>query len=139
MKKPIISLGLLTLLGLASACSYHRRDPDTYRNDTAALLAKQSDEIKSCYDAPLASDAKLGGNVTVEFKVEKKTGKLVDAKVVPAKTSAPASIQSCVTGALGGLALDPADAQDGLATFTWEFTATQAAPAAAPPPAKPKG
>lgn len=133
MKSSIISLGLVALAALATACSFVARDPDSYRNDTAALLEKKSGEIKQCYDGVLKGDSKVAGTVTVNFTLEKKTGKIIGAKVDPAKTTAPEALQSCVTSAISTLALDPPDRREGIASFSWEFTATQ--PPAPPPPA----
>jgi hypothetical protein len=110
-----------SLLGaLASGCSFSARDASTYRKDTRALLATKDPDIKSCYDAELKKDPKVGGTVVVKFKVAKDTGKIGDVKV-DKDSSAPKSLSQCVVQAIDGLALQPPDARDGDATFRWEF------------------
>jgi hypothetical protein len=47
-------------------------------------------------------------------------------------------LSSCVTTAIGGLALTPPDKRDGIATWVYDFTPT-GAPAAAAPPAPAPG
>jgi hypothetical protein len=126
------TLGFALVLGAVSACSFAARDPENYRNDTAALLASKNAEIATCYTDILKADKSAAGTVTVAFTVEKKTGSIVDAKVVPEKTTAPQAVQVCVTNAIAPLALKPPDRRPGLATFTWEFAATQTTAPAAP-------
>lgn len=139
MKKSLISLALVSLAALSAGCSFAARSPEMYADDTQRLLESKSADIKQCYDAALKSEQKLAGRVTVTFTVKPETGDLTDIKVDSANTTAPEVLQGCVTTALQGLQLTPPDAQDGLATFSWEFQASQApAPAAAgaaPPPA----
>jgi hypothetical protein len=113
------------LFGLfASGCSFHARDADSYRKATRALLETRSGDIKSCYDAELQKDPKVGGKVVVQFTVKKETGAISDAKVVEKKSDAPASLSECVVKAIDGLALDPPDERDGDAQFQWEFQAS---------------
>ena len=113
-------------------CSFAVRDAETYRKDTEALLETRSGAIKACYDETLKTDPTAQGRVTVRFTVEKETGNLTAIQVDPAGTTAPETLSQCVTTALGGLVLTPADQQDGLATFTYEFVINPpAAPAAA--------
>lgn len=125
MKNSLRTLGLV-VAAAATACSFVARDPEGYRNDTAALLDTKSADIKQCYDGVLKDDPNVSGTVTVNFSVEKKTGKVVAAAIDPAKTTAPPSLQACVTNSISTLALDPPDRREGIASFSWEFTATQA-------------
>jgi hypothetical protein len=120
MKKKIAStLGVLCAIGLGG-CSFHARDADSYRKETRALLETKNTEIKNCYDTELVKDPKLSGTVVVKFTVAKETGKISNAKLSK-KGDAPESLGQCVVKAIEGLALDPPDARDGDATFSWEF------------------
>jgi len=114
------SILLAACLGSAG-CSFAVRDAETYKKDTEALLETRSGAIKACYDETLKSDPSAQGRVTVRFKVEGDTGNVVDVQVHPAGTTAPETLSQCVTTALGGLVLQPADENDGLASFTYEF------------------
>lgn len=109
------------VLVAATGCEFHARDADSYRKATRALLETRNSDIKSCYDAELKKDPKVGGVVVVKFTVQKETGTISKAKVVEKKTTAPASLGECVVKAIDGLALDPPDERDGKATFQWEF------------------
>jgi hypothetical protein len=115
------TLGLLCAVA-ASGCSFHARDADSYRKETRALLETKNAEIKNCYDTELVKNPKLGGTVVVKFTVAKDTGKISNA-ALSKKGDAPESLGQCVVKAIEGLALDPPDARDGDATFSWEFAA----------------
>jgi hypothetical protein len=121
MFKTVTKCVVFAALVGAMGCSYVVRDPETYRQDTQALLETRSGAIKACYDEALKTNATVQGRVTVRFKVEKETGNIIDVQVDPAGTTAPEALGQCVTTALGGLVLQPADQQDGLATYTYEF------------------
>ena len=127
-----IAIALVTAVVGSMGCSFAKRGPDKYRDDTRALLETKSGEVKGCYDAIVKNDQKAVGNVTIWFKVAKETGQIMDAKVENA--SAPQAVQDCVLNSLSGLALKPPDADDGHATFTYEFEV-----AAAKAPAKQSG
>ena len=114
----LIGLGVATAL---SACSFNARTPEDYRDVTNDLLATRADQLKACYDAALVTDATMAGTVVVSFKVEADSGKLLNPAVDAARTTAPETLQKCVITALDGLAIDPPDARDGEATFSWEF------------------
>ena len=126
MRKTIVSLSLLSLLGTA-ACTFIARGEDQYRTDTRAVLETKNSEIRGCYDSALASNPAQSGKVVVNFTVEKKTGKLTNIAVDPNETTAPESLQNCVVSALEGLVLTPEDRRDGQATFTWAFSGPNAA------------
>ena len=114
------------LAGVAG-CSFHARSPEDYRDATAALLETKAADVKACYDGALKSNKELAGAITVHFKVEKETGKLVDI------TSDPTGpLGDCVTNSINGLALTPPDARDGDATFSYQFSV-------GPAPAAPAG
>jgi len=126
---PFAALSILFTTG----CSFAVRSPDMYRDDTSKVLATKNEEIKACYDGAVKAHPGAAGKVTVKFSVEVKTGKFVDIAVDKANTTAPDPIGECVTKAITGLALAPADQNKGEATFAYEFTAPAAgAPAAAP-------
>jgi hypothetical protein len=122
------NLMAMTLLGLAftsTACSFYARSQKDYRDATAKLLKTKDADLDACYDNVLKTTPNVGGKVTVEFKVEEKTGKIEDVKADPARTSAPQPLIDCVTTALTGLVLDPPDQRTGLATFEYEFKQKQ--------------
>jgi hypothetical protein len=132
MKTTFIKLSLFALLAAATGCEFHARGPEDYRDVTQALLDTKAQDIKACYDGALKGQKDLQGRVTVQFVVEAETGKLKDVKVDPAGTTAPEVLSQCVTNAVSGLALTPADKRDGIATWVYDFTPTAAA---APAPA----
>lgn len=119
----ILSTLLLAASAVVPGCTCLARDAETYRADTRSLVETKNAAIKSCYDAALVADPKLDGQVTVKFKVEKKTGKILDAAVDKEQTKAPDSLSECIVKAVDGLVLDPVDQRDGLATFRWTFKA----------------
>lgn len=110
------------LIGCAAA-----RSPEMYRDDTKKLLDARDGDIKACYDGILKTDPKAGGKVGVKFAFEKDTGRLIDAKVDPASTTAPDSVGQCVIANLGGIVLQPGDKRRGEALWIWDFSAAQAA------------
>jgi len=118
-----LAAGATVTVGCASG-----RAPEVYRDDTQKLLDGTNQAVTDCYAAALKSDRKAQGNVTVKFSVEESSGKLVGVSVDKARSSAPDSVQSCVTGQLGSLHLAPPDDQRGEATFTWDFKAKEPPP-----------
>ena len=129
----VLKLSLVALVAGATGCSFYARSPEDYRDATQALLDTKTQDVKACYDAALKANKELQGRVTVQFTVEAETGKLKDIKVDPAGTTAPGELSTCVSNALGGLALTPPDKRDGVATWVYDFTATT------PPPPAPAG
>jgi outer membrane lipopolysaccharide assembly protein LptE/RlpB len=115
----VLSIAAVSVTG----CSFHARDADGYRKATREVLETRSGDIQGCYDTALKTDAKVGGLVVVKFKVEAKTGKLVNTTVVPEQTTAPAALSECVVKAIDGLKIDPPDEREGDATFQWSFEA----------------
>jgi len=97
------------------------RESTAYRDATRELVMAKNADIKSCYDAELTREPNLSGQVVVNFQVQSETGKIVDARIDPDNTTAPASLSGCVLRAMDGLALNPADRNQGLATFRWDF------------------
>jgi len=111
------------------------RDANMYAQDTQKVLESRNEAIKTCYDQALKTDAKVSGAVTVKFTVKADTGDLTDIKVDAAGTTAPEALSQCVVSSIQGLKLAPADDQEGLATYTWNFqvgSAPAVSPAAAP-------
>jgi len=133
MRKSPNHLALLALAVTAVGCSVAARDPNMYAQDTQKVLESRSGAIKTCYDELLKTDKNISGNVTVKFMVKTETGDLTDIKVDPAGTTAPEALSQCVVTSLQGLKLNPPDAQEGLATFSWSFQAGAAAPATGVP------
>ena len=123
MRTLAITWALASSVLLATGCEFHARDADGYRKATRELLETRNASIQSCYDAALKGDDKVGGLVVVKFKVEAKTGKIVDAKVAPEQTTAPAALSECVVKSIADLVLDPPDEREGDATFQWSFEA----------------
>jgi hypothetical protein len=109
------------LLAGAVGCSSMARGPEQYRDDTQALLDTRQPALKECYDAALKSRPTSEGSVKVRFTVASETGRIVNAKVDEASSTAPEAVRECVLRALDGLAVTPPDEQDGHATFVWEF------------------
>jgi len=118
LMKSKLALGFVVAL---SACSATKRSPQMYRADTQKVLESRMGQIESCYAEALKADAKVGGMVTVKFVVEKKTGKLTNVTVDPGQSAAPEPVLLCVVSSLNGLALAPADANEGQATFAFEL------------------
>ncbi|MBA3546877.1 MAG: AgmX/PglI C-terminal domain-containing protein [Nannocystis sp.] len=119
----ILSVLLLAASTVVPGCSCLARDAETYRADTRTVLETRNDAIKTCYDEALKADPALDGTVVVTFKVEKKTGKLLDIATDTARTQAPAALSDCIVKALDGLTLEPVDQRQGDATFSWTFKA----------------
>lgn len=117
-------LSLLSLaLGLAG-CSFAARSPEMYRDDTRAVLETKNEQVKTCYDEILKTNADAQGTVTVKFTVAKDTGAFSNVATDPAGTTAPPELAQCVLNALQGLALSPGDKSDGMATFVYDFTSS---------------
>lgn len=122
MRVSAVGAAVVGLLGLASGCEFHARSPEDYRSVTRALIETRTSQIQSCYDATLKTDKEAKGSVVVHFFVQPDTGALSDVEALPS-SSAPEALQQCVVTALGGLVLQPPDARQGDATFSFEFTA----------------
>ncbi len=135
-------LGLLPLAALAlfaTACGGYTRTPEQWTEDTRQMLDAQSEFIRTCYNRELKQNPKLEGNVTVKFLVENGSGRVKRVKIDDSGTTAGDPVRKCVMENIKDLRIKPPDANDGRATFTWEFKATipaadaPAADAAAPP------
>ena len=107
---------------LSAGCSFYARDAEDYRKVTRELVETRNGSIKDCYDVALQTNDKVSGSVVINFMVEKKTGKIMNPVVDP-KSTAPAELSQCVVSAFDGLTLDPPDAREGQATFTWNLEA----------------
>ena len=134
MRTIFSKLSLLALAAVATACEFHARSPEDYRDVTQALLDTKAPDIKACYDGALKGQKDLQGRVTVQFVVEAETGRIKDVKVDPAGTTAPEVLSQCVSTAIGGLALTPPDKRDGIATWVYDFSPTATPAPAAPAP-----
>lgn len=124
MKRTVRIMNTLATLGLvvgATACQFHARSADKYRDATQELLLTRQSQIQTCYDDVLKQDKAAQGMVKINFTVQKETGNIVDAAVDPNGTTAPPALGDCVVNAINGLALQPPDQRDGLASFTYEF------------------
>jgi hypothetical protein len=125
----IFSVIFLAASAVVPGCTCVARDAETYRADTRSLLETRTRAVKDCYDVALTTDPKLDGQVVITFKVEKKTGKILDTAVDKARTKAPDSLSKCIVEAVDGLTLDPVDQREGQATFSWTFKANEPKPA----------
>lgn len=108
------------LIGFALAafgCSGAIRTAEPYRDDVAKVLESKNGDVTACYNEALKTNKELAGTVTVKFMVEMKTGTFKDIK-----TDGPPELGTCVSNALNGLVLTPGDANNGDATFTYQFT-----------------
>jgi hypothetical protein len=108
----LIGFALAALTG----CSGAIRTAGPYRDDVAQVVESKNGDVKACYDNILKGDKTASGTVTVKFTVEMKTGAFKDIK-----TDGNAALGTCVSNALGGLVLAPGDANNGDATFVYEF------------------
>jgi len=106
-----------------NACSFVTRDSESYRSDTRSLVSTRSPDIKACYDEELAKNPSMAGSVVVSFRVEKKSGQVLDPVVDTKHSTAPSSLGRCIVQAINGLSLPDPDLRDGEATFTWDFRA----------------
>lgn len=129
--RTIIKLAVFAPLLLSLGCSFYARSEDDYRNVTRELVETRSGDIKDCYDVALQTNETVSGTVVINFIVEKKTGKILNPVVDPGST-APAELSQCVVSAIDGLTLDPPDAREGQATFTWNL---EVQPVESPAPA----
>jgi len=124
----ILSVLFLAASTVVPGCTCIARDAELYRTDTRSLVETRNKAIKDCYDVALTTDPKTSGTVVVKFKVEKKTGKIMETTVDSA-TKAPEALSKCIVEAVDGLTLDPVYQRYGIATFTWTFRANDAKPA----------
>ncbi|MFO7561857.1 MAG: AgmX/PglI C-terminal domain-containing protein [Enhygromyxa sp.] len=115
-----IKLAIIAPLLFSVGCTFYARSADDYRTHTRELVDTRGPDIKDCYDVALQTDETVSGTVVVNFTVEKKTGKIMNPVLDPAST-APAELSKCVVDAIDGLQLDPPDAREGQATFTWRL------------------
>jgi len=117
----MIKLFLVVIMAAGGACAATKRSPAAYRADTRKALDTRTGKIAACYDQALAKDATLSGTVTIDFTVEKKTGKFTDAKPDQVSAGAPEPIVLCILDAMQGLAVDPPDGNEGRATFVFDL------------------
>jgi len=121
MKTAILTLGVAITAFSAVGCA-SGRTPEAYRDDTEKMLSATNQGVTDCYTNILKTAPTTQGSVTVHFVIQEDSGALVHAKVDKARSTAPETVQQCVTGAIQNLHLTPADAQRGEALFTWDFT-----------------
>jgi outer membrane biosynthesis protein TonB len=120
--KTLITITLFTL-ACATLGGCAARNAEMYRDDTRKLLETKTGSIRDCYNAELKKDRTATAKVVVRFKVSSDTGKITNAKVDETQTTGTKTLGACVVKAIEGLKLDPKDAREGDATFTWEFQA----------------
>lgn len=115
----VTALAMIASVGCAHG--YVERDQNKYRDDSRALMMTKAPAVKTCYDLALKGDPKASGTVVVHFKLQPETGLVTEPQLDGAATTAPATLSRCVLQAMDGLKLDPADANEGQATFTWDL------------------
>ena len=123
-----VNLMLISVALAGLGCSGLARDTASYERDTSALLDTRSTEVRACYDAELARNPSLVGKLTVQFTVEKETGKVIALEWDRNRSSVTDTLATCVVSALYGLELDEGDRRDGVATFTYAFRVIGTAP-----------
>ena len=123
-KLKIMSSALVLVLMASSGCTFFARSAEDYQTVTRELVNSKSESIRSCYDTALKTDEGAGGKVIVNFVVAKKTGIITNPAIDP-RSDAATNLSECVVSAIDGLTIDPPDQRDGMATFTWEFTASR--------------
>jgi hypothetical protein len=123
MSRSIITAGALLAALSLSACSFHARDAESYRKVTREVLETRNADIKSCYDKALEKDPKMDGTIVIKMTVEKDTGVIKDVKVDKKASEGSKLLRACVVDALHDLKIDPPDAREGQATFSWKFEA----------------
>ncbi len=126
MSSPIVRrfTSATLILGLAAptGCIKWMRDPEYYGEQLSELIEAREDKFKACYDRYLAEvDETAKGTLVARFVVEADTGRLTEIAVVAEQTTVPEGLAACVTDELSSLKLEPADAKDGHASYTWEF------------------
>jgi hypothetical protein len=112
---------IVVLAFAVAACGGTKRSTQQYRADSEAALQTRHGQIEACYQKALEADPKTHGTLTIHFTVEKKTGRFKNASVDTTKSSAPEPIVNCVIGGLTGLKLEPADKNEGRATFVYQL------------------
>ena len=118
MTKSFALIGFaLAAIITGTGCAGAIRTADPYRDDVAKVLESKNGDVKACYDNALKTNKTLAGTVTVHFGVEMKTGVFKDIKA-----DGPPELSTCVSNALTGLVLTPGDANNGDATFVYQFT-----------------
>jgi hypothetical protein len=122
MTKSFALIGFALAAGFLGACGGAVRTAEPYRDDVAKVLESKSSDVKLCYDGILKNKKDVSGKVTVHFTVEAKTGSFKDITTIADGTTAPPELGTCVTSALSGLVLTPADVNNGDATYVYEFT-----------------
>jgi hypothetical protein len=136
MMKSLTHLSLFAVAFTAVGCGFAARSPEQYRSDTAAVLETKNVEVKQCYDEILKRDPNVSGTVAIKFTVQEDTGQFMGPAVDASGTTAPEPLTQCVLQAMSNLTLSPPDANDGQATFVYEFRVN---PAAEPAPPLPPG
>lgn len=117
MTKSFALIGFAFAAVTGMGCNGAIRTAEPYRDDVAKVLESKNGDVKACYDNVLKGNKTASGTVTVHFGVEMKTGAFKDIK-----TDGPAELGTCVSTALSGLVLNPGDANNGDATFVYEFS-----------------
>ncbi len=111
---------------LCLGCAFAIRDSERYRDDTDLAIATKDDAVRACYDRELVKDAHATGELTLEFRVDRRTGALTDVAVVEDRSDVSPILADCVMDEIAGLQIAPRDLRDGKATYTWSFRHAEA-------------
>jgi hypothetical protein len=109
-------------VGTGCSASIKARSADQYRDDTKSLLSDNSSKFDACYAKALKQDPQAAGTVGVSFEVAADSGAVENAKAL-SESTAPESLQKCVTSAMEGLQLAPGDERTGQGKLWFEFKA----------------
>lgn len=137
MKKLTVFLGVSAVALASVGCA--ARSDNIYAEDVQKVIEARGDGMAACHSAALKSDPGAQGTVMVSFKVMEDTGEFTDVKVDPAGTTAPESLQQCVTSTLPSLKLEPGDNRPAMAKYEIVFPPAAGGAVAAAPPAEEGG
>jgi hypothetical protein len=99
----IFALGLCLALGALAAACGAELNPKTEGHIISALQAKQ-DMFRGCYEAALAKDREVQGEMGLLLDIHAESGKVTKAQVKESQIE-DAAMKTCVAGAAGSIEL----------------------------------
>jgi len=120
MKSITVVVGLVALLGLlSSGCG--TLNPNTQPQIASAVQAKEK-SFRACYASALRRNRNLKGRMTIEFRVDKDSGKVEDAKVVKSAIK-DRTMKKCVVKVANGMSVPEAPGKyvDGVYEIDFQF------------------
>jgi hypothetical protein len=123
------------------------REPEAFRDESIEMIQATEPALERCYGELLEREqaaaetaeraaqgpyadigpavtqrvAALQGEVVVAFRIEKKTGRILDPRPVFAATTAPEPVVACVLASLGDLRLEPPDEREAELELAWKL------------------